>query len=538
MSATQPFTRHDVSFTSGEDTCAAWLYLPTGVTSPPVVILGHGLGATREMRLDAFAERFAQAGIAALAFTYRHFGDSGGQPRQLLSIKRQLADWDAAIAWVKNRPDVDGTRIAVWGSSFGGGHSITVASRHPELKAAVAQCPFTDGLASALALGPAESLKVLPLVARDFASMVFRRPPAMIPLAGPPGSLALMNAPDALPGYEALLPPDTTFRNEVAARVAPTIDGVPARACGEENQVPNPVLCQQHRQCHASRPNPAIRAYRTPGRDQTLRRRPFRLLPRRALRSTGPRPGRVSHPPTATDRIRMTSLHDPLTLPCGQVLPNRIMKAALSEGLGDKQNSPDERLERLYTSWSQGGYGLIVTGNVMVDRTQLGEPGNVVIEDERNLDALSRWAKSTKDAGVPIWVQINHPGRQSNPLALGHTPVAPSPVALNFPGATTPRELTSAEIEDIIERFRHRGGGMRDGGFRRCADSRCPRIPGRAVPFAVVEPARRRVGRRPRAADALRARSRAPHPRASVAGLRGGHQAQLGRLPARRVHRR
>ena len=160
MSTGQPYTRRDVSLTSGEDTCAAWLYLPTGVTSPPVVILGHGLGATREMRLDAFAERFARAGIAALAFTYRHFGDSGGQPRQLLSIKRQLADWDAAIAWVKNRRDVDGTRIAVWGSSFGGGHSITVASRHPELKAAVAQCPFTDGLASALALGLAESLKV------------------------------------------------------------------------------------------------------------------------------------------------------------------------------------------------------------------------------------------------------------------------------------------------------------------------------------------------------------------------------------------
>jgi dienelactone hydrolase len=223
VSTAQPFTRYDVSFTSGEDTCGAWLYMPTGVTSPPVVILGHGLGATREMRLDAFAERFAQAGIAALAFTYRHFGDSSGQPRQLLSIKRQLADWDAAIDWVKNRRDVDGSRIAVWGSSFGGGHSITVASRHPELKAAVAQCPFTDGLASALALGPTESLKVLPLVARDYASMVLRRPPAMIPLAGPPGSVALMNAPDALPAYEALLPPDTTFRNEVAARVAPTI---------------------------------------------------------------------------------------------------------------------------------------------------------------------------------------------------------------------------------------------------------------------------------------------------------------------------
>ncbi|MBI3226079.1 MAG: alpha/beta hydrolase [Mycolicibacterium cosmeticum] len=223
MSSAQPYTRYDVSIASGEDMCAAWLYLPNGVTSPPVVILGHGLGATREMRLDAFAERFAQAGMAALAFTYRHFGDSGGHPRQLLSIKRQLGDWNAVIAWVKSCRDVDGTRIAVWGSSFGGGHAITVASRHPELKAAVAQCPFTDGLASALALGPTESLKVMPTVARDYAAMILRRPPAMIPLAGPPGSVALMNAPDALPGYQALLPPDTTFRNQVAARVTPTV---------------------------------------------------------------------------------------------------------------------------------------------------------------------------------------------------------------------------------------------------------------------------------------------------------------------------
>ena len=240
MSTAPPFTRFDVSFSSGDDRCAAWLYLPTGVTSPLVVILGHGLGATREMRLDAFAERFAQAGIAALAFTYRHFGDSGGQPRQLLSIKRQLADWDAAIAWVKNRPDVDGSRIAVWGSSFGGGHAITVASRHPELRAAVAQCPFTDGLASALALGPAGTLKTLPVVAWDFASMVLRRPPAMIPLAGPPGSVALMNAPDALPGYEALLPPETTFRNEVAARFAPT--GTTYRPGRAAKRVKFPIL--------------------------------------------------------------------------------------------------------------------------------------------------------------------------------------------------------------------------------------------------------------------------------------------------------
>ncbi|MFF8315880.1 NADH:flavin oxidoreductase/NADH oxidase family protein [Streptomyces bobili] len=149
----------------------------------------------------------------------------------------------------------------------------------------------------------------------------------------------------------------------------------------------------------------------------------------------------------------MPSLHGHLTLPNGQVLPNRIMKSALSEALADGRNAPDHRLEQLYRTWSRGGYGLIITGNVMVARTQLGEPGNVVIEDDRDLAALTRWAATTKDAGIPTWVQLNHPGRQANLLALGHTPVAPSPVALDLPGAARPRELTSAEIEDIIERF-------------------------------------------------------------------------------------
>jgi 2,4-dienoyl-CoA reductase-like NADH-dependent reductase (Old Yellow Enzyme family) len=161
----------------------------------------------------------------------------------------------------------------------------------------------------------------------------------------------------------------------------------------------------------------------------------------------------------------MTSLHDPLTLPNGQVLPNRIMKAAMSEALGDHRNAPDDRLERLYATWSEGGYGLLVTGNVMVDRRHLGEPGNIVIEDERDLDALTRWSKTTHDAGVPIWVQLNHPGRQSNVLQLGHTPVAPSAVPLDLPGAATPRELTSAEIAEIIERFAAAAAVCETAGF-------------------------------------------------------------------------
>ncbi|MFJ9713256.1 NADH:flavin oxidoreductase/NADH oxidase family protein [Streptomyces sp. NPDC101234] len=161
----------------------------------------------------------------------------------------------------------------------------------------------------------------------------------------------------------------------------------------------------------------------------------------------------------------MTSLQDHLTLPNGQALPNRIMKSALSEGLADKSNAPDRRLEQLYRTWSRGGYGLIITGNVMVDRTQLGEPGNVVIEDERDLAWLMRWAATTKDAGIPTWVQLNHPGRQANLLALGHTPVAPSAIPLTLPGATKPRELTVEQIEDIIERFATAAAVCEEAGF-------------------------------------------------------------------------
>ena len=222
MTAPKSFTRRDVSFNSGDDYCSAWLYLPDGIESPPVVILGHGLGGTREMGLDAYAQRFAAAGIAAFAFTYRHFGDSGGQPRQLLSIKRQLQDWDAAIDHIKTRHDVDGTKLAIWGSSFGGGHAITVASRHPELIAAVAQCPFTDGMASVGALGPVDSARLLALAGKDALAMIRRKEPVRIGLVGKPGSTAAMTAPDALPGYLAIVPDGVDFVNEIAARFIPT----------------------------------------------------------------------------------------------------------------------------------------------------------------------------------------------------------------------------------------------------------------------------------------------------------------------------
>lgn len=161
----------------------------------------------------------------------------------------------------------------------------------------------------------------------------------------------------------------------------------------------------------------------------------------------------------------VSTLGTPLALACGQVLPNRIMKAALSEGLGTRAHSPDVRLERLYTQWGAGGYGLVVTGNVMVDRQHIGEPGNVVIEDGRDQDALTRWAKATHDGGSPIWMQLNHPGRQANPLATNAKPVAPSAIAPNIPGIRAPRALTDYQIGDIVERFATAASVAEKSGF-------------------------------------------------------------------------
>src|SRR5438093_2188085 len=187
-------TRLDVAFTSSGDECRAWLFLPD-TERPPLVILGHGLGATREFGLEPYARRFADAGIAALVFTYRHFGDSGGQPRQLLDIERQLADWAAALAYARSLDGIDSERIALWGTSFGGGHVIEAAARDGAVAAVVSQCPFTDGLAATRAASPRSLARAMVPALRDELARIRRRPPVLVPLVGPPGSTALLTSP-------------------------------------------------------------------------------------------------------------------------------------------------------------------------------------------------------------------------------------------------------------------------------------------------------------------------------------------------------
>jgi hypothetical protein len=217
--------RTDVTFRSGDADCAAWLYRPAGERSRPgpAVVLGHGLGAIKEMGLDAYAERFVEAGYTVLMFDYRHFGASGGEPRQVLDIERQLADWAAAIAYARSLPDVDPERMAIFGSSFGGGHAIVTAARDPRIAAAIAQCPFTSGTASSLTIGPVSTAKLSARAARDEIARLRHAEPVRVGLAGPRGSAALMTPPDALPGYLGLVPPGTDFTNEVAARIVPRL---------------------------------------------------------------------------------------------------------------------------------------------------------------------------------------------------------------------------------------------------------------------------------------------------------------------------
>jgi 2,4-dienoyl-CoA reductase-like NADH-dependent reductase (Old Yellow Enzyme family) len=160
-------------------------------------------------------------------------------------------------------------------------------------------------------------------------------------------------------------------------------------------------------------------------------------------------------------------LAQPFTLADGTVIKNRLAKSAMSEALGDKQGAPTPALERLYARWAQGGIGLCVTGNVMIDRRALGEPGNVVVEDERDLAALSRWAAAGTQDGTQLWMQLNHPGKQA-PRGLNRETVSPSAIPFRADLArmfATPRALEEGEIEAIVQRYGRSAAVARKAGF-------------------------------------------------------------------------
>jgi dienelactone hydrolase len=218
--------RDDVTFDSWGERCAAWLYRPDASTATsadprgvPCIVMAHGFAGVRDAGLDAFAERFASAGFAVLLFDYRHFGASEGEPRQLLSVPLQLADWAAAIAYARTLDGVDPERIALWGTSFSGGHVVTTAARDQRLAAVVAHAPFADGLRQALTKPLPQALRLTAAALRDELSALRGAPPRTIPAFGPPGSLAARTSPDSEPGMRSIVPDGSAWRNEVAVRI-------------------------------------------------------------------------------------------------------------------------------------------------------------------------------------------------------------------------------------------------------------------------------------------------------------------------------
>lgn len=156
-----------------------------------------------------------------------------------------------------------------------------------------------------------------------------------------------------------------------------------------------------------------------------------------------------------------------LTLPCGTIIRNRLMKSAMSEQLGDKNHDPKPGLETLYRTWAEGGLGISVTGNIMIDRTALGEPANVVLDEQSDLEAFRRWSTAGKTGGCAIWAQLNHPGKQI-PNFLVKTPVAPSAIALGgglAKGFNGPRALEDSEVRDIVQRFATAASLAQQSGF-------------------------------------------------------------------------
>jgi uncharacterized protein len=220
QSSTFEVERIEVRFASGDSFCAAFLYRPVVAGAVPCVVTGHGFSGTRDLGLPAYAERFAAAGLAVLLFDYRHFGASGGEPRQLIDIKGQLEDYHAAVRFARECVGVDPRRIALWGTSLGGGHVLAVAAADPRIAAVIAQVPFVGieyGRPSPRSTRT--TLKLFTAAASDVLGSIIGRPPRLIPVVGATSEAAAFPDVEAKAVLDALATTAPEWRNAVAARV-------------------------------------------------------------------------------------------------------------------------------------------------------------------------------------------------------------------------------------------------------------------------------------------------------------------------------
>jgi pimeloyl-ACP methyl ester carboxylesterase len=243
--------REDLDFDSGGDRCAAWLYPATGGGGrAPAIVMAHGLSGTRRDGLGPFAERFAAAGIAALVFDYRGFGDSGGEP-DLFHPARQLDDWRAALAYTRSLPGVDPERVATFGSSMGGGNALAAAADDPRVAAAISQVPFLDMVRQAHRSSPLVAARMLLAAARG----------RHLPAVGQPHQAAFINAPGGEAGWRHVVASgeDSRWRNRVSSR---WLLGAPFRPSRLAAGLHCPWLLCVGEADRVARPGPAIAAAR------------------------------------------------------------------------------------------------------------------------------------------------------------------------------------------------------------------------------------------------------------------------------------
>jgi fermentation-respiration switch protein FrsA (DUF1100 family) len=219
------FTRTETSFLSKGVRCAATIFRPRtpAAATLPAIVMAHGFGSPRAMRLYAYAERFVTAGYVVCVFDYRFFGDSEGEPRQLLEVNEQLVDWRNAVEFARGLDGVDAHRIVGWGTSFAGGHVLTLAGNGVEFAAIIAQVPHVDGIAAVRASGIRQSLRLAPAAITDGVRAVLGRSPRYVDSVGLPGTRAVMVSPDAMKGRDRLVLEsglsDGDYPETVAARV-------------------------------------------------------------------------------------------------------------------------------------------------------------------------------------------------------------------------------------------------------------------------------------------------------------------------------
>ncbi len=223
VGAKPPQSRKDVTFQVKGTSISAWLYLPEDLSAPvPCIVMGHGFGGTKDMIMESYALRYQEAGFAVLAFDYRHFGESEGEPRQLMWIPYQLEDYAAAIEYARGlRGEIDPARIALWGTSASGGYGMVIAAKDKNITCVCAQCPGLDPHASVKMflkrLGIGHILRLFIHGQRDMMRFRLGLLPHKIPIVGKPGSIAFFPISDAYNGYSKLA--SENFINEVCARI-------------------------------------------------------------------------------------------------------------------------------------------------------------------------------------------------------------------------------------------------------------------------------------------------------------------------------